>query len=61
MQENDAAVETTAADAAEDAQTKTKTKTNQTNKKQKPNNNEAARPKQEIQEVGRRTHLPQSE
>jgi hypothetical protein len=59
MQENDAAVETTAADAAEDAQTKTKT--NQTNKKQKPNNNEAARPKQEIQEVGRRTHLPQSE
>jgi len=30
-------------------------------KKQKPNNNEAARPKQEIQEVGRRTHLPQSE
>jgi hypothetical protein len=33
MQENDAAVETTAADAAEDAQTKTKT--NQTNKKTK--------------------------
>jgi hypothetical protein len=37
MQENDAAVETTAADAAEDAQTKTKTKTNQTNKQKNKN------------------------
>jgi len=40
---------------------KQKQKQTKQTKKQKPNNNEAARPKQEIQEVGRRTHLPQSE